>query len=86
MDGDGRIPYGGSLGCLPAPCCPVSASCSARDLLLSHRLDTCVAYHPHLLRLYVYIYSSAAGSIKPRKAYSTAVHRFRHDPGIHFAA
>ena len=62
MDGDGRIPYGGSLGCLPAPCCPVSASCSARDLLRSHRLDTCVAYHPHLLRLYVYISSSAAGS------------------------
>ena len=30
MDGDGRIPYGGSLGCLPASLCPVSA----RDLLL----------------------------------------------------
>ena len=34
MDGDGRIPYGGSLGCLPAPCCPVSASCPAPALLL----------------------------------------------------
>ena len=42
--------------------CPVLASCSARDLLLSHWLDICVAYHPLRLRLYVYISSSAAGS------------------------
>ena len=62
--------------------CSVSASCSARDLLLSHRLDICVAYHPLRLRLYVYILLLLPVAINPCKAYSTDVHRFRHDPGM----
>lgn len=62
--------------------CPVLASCSARDLLLSHRLETCVAYHPLRLRLDRYIFLLLLPvAINPRKAYSTDVHRFRHDPG-----
>ena len=36
MDGDGRIPYGGSLGCLP----------------VRVRLGICVAYHPHRFEIY----------------------------------
>lgn len=58
---------------------PVSASCSARDLLLSHRLESVW----HTIR-------SGSGSmsmflllpvaINPCKAYSIAAHRFRHDP------
>ncbi len=80
MDGDGRIPYGGSLGCLPAPCCPVSASCSARDLLLSHRSRS--VWHTILtcsgsMSIFILLLPVA---INPCKAYSTAVHRFRHDP------